>query len=278
MRRFVLLSLTIGSLIGLPRLADVFREKSIPSKSLPDGSDIAALSGRTENAPQSEAALLSVKKPLDPSSLAPQPAEMRAATPLSEDELVLAIKKELIRLGFYRGALSSHWGRLVRIAAYRFARQAGLDARNLRPTNELLQVLRSTKSNDAKSITKGASESTPLNMQLATLKPDGNSGAGVPVPQANTPAKASGDSYLPPWMPSSSDRSVANSGKFATGMAGVSQTAARGGNYKIRRVHISRHSRDSRREFATINSDRHYRRGRRVPSYLRNANFSWPGM
>jgi hypothetical protein len=138
----MLFFLTFAIMIGLPRLADKFRDGDprVPSLSNaradiqaeprdPTGRDIKGMD----------------MSPLV--SVALQPSEGSAAAadsqrvPATEKELILAIKKELARLGYYDGPATARWTKGVRLAVRHFVSRSGGSEKNGRPTLKLLAAL-----------------------------------------------------------------------------------------------------------------------------------------
>src|SRR5258706_327331 len=162
-RRLLLILLTITILIGLPRLADKFREDRISQKGKPTGTSPLGIAqqnpSKTESGPSlptgvnseapsasAQAIPVSLKtSDVQTSSKAETPRAGPASLPASEDELISAIQKELIRIGYYAGPFTGKWSKASRAAARSFARQANGHARHPKPTLKLLSTLQAAR-------------------------------------------------------------------------------------------------------------------------------------
>jgi len=155
MRTLLLLFLTIAILIGLPRLADRFREAPAETTLHSRGTqDTAVAKTGQESRPLSIYQAPAVKDAgAVPAPLPPvRPAlskPLDSSIPNSEPELISAISRELVRTGYYDGSPSARWSKKVRLAARRFSQSApsGLPYRT--PTQKLLLALRAAPSRTA---------------------------------------------------------------------------------------------------------------------------------
>jgi hypothetical protein len=209
MRLLWVVLLTIATLIGLPRLADNFREN--PANGTPSGNDAAnaARDGKptaaaARNLPGGADAGIAAKPSstrvvpvsLKPAELAPAGVSQVSALPASDDELISAIQRELMRLGYYDGPITIRWGKAVRAAARNFAREGGSRVRHPLPTIKLLLALQATKSEGSRvagrerptSDLTSAEPAHPAQVpNTVALRPDASQ---VPLRS---------DGYLPPW-------------------------------------------------------------------------------
>jgi hypothetical protein len=213
MRRLLLILLTITILIGLPRLADKFREDRISQKGKPTGTsplDIAQQNpSKTESGPSlpagvnsgapsaaAQAIPVSLKtSDVQTSSKAEAQRAGPASLPASEDELISAIQKELIRIGYYAGPITGKWSKASRAAARSFARQANRHARHPKPTLKLLSTLQAAQPGGKREAGRDSSE---LHLQSAEPAVSGE-GVTVKPPVESTRVGMQSDGYLPPW-------------------------------------------------------------------------------
>ncbi len=195
MRWFLLAIFTVATLIGLPRLADTLREDgdkdsgasraSSPGQSRPGTASpqVAAASiAKASSSRQLKFALHLAQNMSVASEGLPVPSK-RAG-------LVLAIKRELDRLGYYDGPMNGTWNRSARRAARRFVLVSKANA-DAEPGVQLLTALRA-----APPIARAKKLEVAENYQAS--KP-GYVPPTPPLPAAEYPAVAS-DDYLPPWQ------------------------------------------------------------------------------
>jgi hypothetical protein len=303
MRRFFLISLTITSILALPRIADRFREPRPEQKSKP--AQPAAGNTSSENhtqvaEPAHEAQSAAVNTQQLPAAnplavahspvLPDVPAAGAIEPPAPQEDIVIAIKRELSRLKLYDGPLSQYWNRPVRMAARKFVRQAGLRVRYGKPSQQLLRALESTKADPR---APAGVDAMRLDMQVTQSLPEAAEGAaGQPgSPDAAAPWIVS-NGYLPPWQEHGSadggDNKVARealAGEDAgRDKAGTDAAASQDAVPAIRR---SRHTARSRKRYRTARVYRQLRSRRafvglhswryRRPYYFSSANYGWGG-
>ncbi len=173
MRRLLLLFFTLVALIGLPRLADRFRDdraalgsrariasRSDDAKRSAASAEIAAAeaeaSGKAAPAKPFSVTLAPTRPPVEPISTAGSPA--------TQQQLVVAIQRRLNRLGFYNGEMNGKWTKRVRAAAHEFARKSAIRVKTPKPTLELLRALETAS---AKAEAGSNRDAPSLNMQVA---------------------------------------------------------------------------------------------------------------
>jgi hypothetical protein len=196
-RRLLLILFTIFALIGLPRLADRFRDTrtSLGNKSSGGANKASENEGRVASSaattaqPQEMGGATSV--PVAPFSVAlapetPAVAEEAAPAPATQEELVVAIKKQLSQLGLYSGEVSGRWTKHTRLAARKFARRYDFRGPTPKPTLELLRALETATAKEAKP------DGSRLNLQMAEKEP----APGLRKTEEATRHLAS--TYLPP--------------------------------------------------------------------------------
>ncbi len=220
MRPLLLIIFTVGMFIGLPRLADKFRDDRTAAAYAPvvgpaveasrDGQSkaggVPAVSSAAANSsaqsPVSgqpiQVAVRAAEVPLSPKTA---PA-VTAAHPLDEDELIPAIQKELTRLGYYDGPITPRWNRAVRAAVREFG-----GVRRPRPTQRLLSALQAAQ--PAKR-SEGRQQDQALKGETTDpVRPLPNYDRVVKVPASERQTVAQNDGYLPPWQ-AGSPRSAEN--------------------------------------------------------------------
>ncbi len=213
MRLLLIVLIMFGTLIGLPRLAAVFRtdgpavvrdaQTISPSNSSMDAQKTALVTAKVQ-----DSVVPPVPSPAtDSAASSPKPAEGPPAqialppAPANEVELIAAIERELSRLGLYEGPISPRWTGRARAAARRFAALGG-GADYRRPTFGLLAALRAFGSPGAKDARPLASKSLS---DEATARRSRTAlalqGPGLTVPASMQPKAAAAESsgYLPPW-------------------------------------------------------------------------------
>ncbi len=150
MRALLLIVLTISIIIGLPRLADRFRDapprRDLRSTELPspdfakpgldDRSSSSQNTGIIESANAAPVALQAIPP------IAPKRNDGQYA-PLGEAELIAAIQSELFRIGYYAGPPAKTWSRPLRLAARRYSENGGRSIDYRVPSLKLLNSLRS---------------------------------------------------------------------------------------------------------------------------------------
>lgn len=206
MRALFLILLVIGLLIGLPRLADRFRDSSAsrvvagtgPAIGQRDAAPIRPAPGPQMAGPGANSAtapLLPVAlKPATPPIAGPQ---VEPPPPTNEDELIAAIQKELARLGYYEGPVTTRWTKAARAAARSFLKRTGIRSRRPAPTFELLASLRAAKSDRPQEAKRASSDSVVPTVVPSRPQSPSNAVA-MPVDARETGSKTEG--YLPPWM------------------------------------------------------------------------------
>jgi peptidoglycan hydrolase-like protein with peptidoglycan-binding domain len=110
--------------------------------------------------------------------------------PATEQELIAAIQRELVRLGYYNGPITTRWNGGVRAAARKFT-----GARRPIPAQGLLMALRAVKP-EAKPNATG--QRSVLNLQSAQDLLNGRAPAAAGSPTLEQGGVLS-DGYLPPW-------------------------------------------------------------------------------
>jgi hypothetical protein len=213
MRRLLLILFTIAVLIGLPRLANEFRQDAASPALGPSGT-LSGTASREEQADgkrprASAAALQNNGTPFRPPSavalsVSLKPADVPAANngaaalmPANQGELVSAIQKELKRLGYYDGPIGVTWSRPVRVAARNFTRHFEGRVRNPWPTVKFLEALRAIHPEGAREVNRDVPQ---LNLQTAEpVRSPPRDKAAIAIPADMTSSSAEGDSYLPPW-------------------------------------------------------------------------------
>ncbi len=145
MRPILLVFLTVVIVIGLPRLADRFRDGNLRAPSTANAR--ADMQADSEGAAHAEGRAVTVPPPFVPVALQPPLSGGAAALPVpaTQKELVVAIKKELTRLGYYDGPVTPRWSKGVRLAARRFFRQSRGDGETTLPSVKLLAALQSSQ-------------------------------------------------------------------------------------------------------------------------------------
>ncbi|MGA7327217.1 MAG: putative peptidoglycan binding domain-containing protein [Rhodomicrobium sp.] len=231
MRWFLLAVFTVATLIGLPRLADTFRENGDKDSGASRASSPSQSHPGTASPQEAAASLAKASLPgLVKAALHPAQDTSVASeglpVPSKRTALVLAIKRELDRLGYYDGALNGAWNRSARRAARRFIAVSKANA-DAEPGVQLLTALRA-----APRIAKAKKLEVAENYQAS--KP-GYVPPTAPLPAAEYPTVAS-DDYLPPWQ-------RRNSPATAPQRSGDEAGAAEESRPHTRRAHRSRHRR-----------------------------------
>lgn len=186
MHPFVLVVCTIAALVVLPRLANHFREPRqdiIASLQAPREMAVKALPAVPASFPSS------VEDPVAVMAIAAAPKAKEephryAAPPVpaTEQELIAAIQRELVRLGYYNGPITTRWNGGVRAAARKFT-----GARRPIPAQGLLMALRAVKP-EAKPNATG--QRSVLNLQSAQDLLNGRAPASSRQPYAGTRRRA----------------------------------------------------------------------------------------
>jgi hypothetical protein len=183
-RPVILIICTVAVLIGLPRLAVYFREPKhfglildAPGKRTADVRRTAAPPANGL-APASNA----VKEPVVQANSA------TPSLPASEADLIVAIQRELARIGYYGGPITTGWTEGVRDAVRKFS---GLG--RTKPSQQLLIALRAAKPEFQGNV---ARQGATLNLQAAQDLINGR----IPATLVDTPEEGLlSEGYLPPW-------------------------------------------------------------------------------
>ncbi len=253
MRPLILIASTIAALIVLPRLADNFRE---PQPKLTGNASVERLSDKGAGhasssgvAASEPASVQAVPVSLKNKEASPRGAVVAPAVPASEDELIVAIQKELARLGYYDGPITARWTNGVRSAVRRFT-----GTKRSKPSQRLLAALQAAKPEPKRSVRR---DGPTLNLQTAEGQPGGKAQETVfnisPAPGVLS------DGYLPPWQ-----ELRGKDPQHAATRSGEPQART-----KRRRSAEAGPVRKSRRSYAR------HERGRRK-SMFANARYSWP--
>ncbi len=165
-----------------------------------------------------------------------------AATPATQEQLVVAIKKRLNRLGFYDGEINGKWTKRVRAAAHEFARQSAIRVKTPKPTLELLRALETAS---AKAEAKSNRDGPRLNMQVAEHGP-AHTGWDAQTYSSRWAGKISHEAISP----------VAASSNVARETRASSKKTKRRHVAKRNRVTSLNHSRRHRRHYASGTSER----------------------
>lgn len=305
MRRLLLTLFTIATLIGLPRLADRFREVRVSD----NGNGEGALPAKVGQQPrvESEPSAKSSAPNLQAGQSAPQAIPVSLKSPeaqaqpksalqgagqsplqLSDEEVIAAIQKELVRLGYYDGAVNGKWNRGSRAAARAFARHESGRARNQRPTLKLLAVLQAAQPEGKHEV-----EREP-DLHLQSAEPAAQSRApndtSIPIPE---PARvtAQSDGYLPPWEKEGTTApqrvSASSEDVLRPAPALPSSRSVTKEDAQTREERHSRNARNSGRRrhrfVRAARERRNYASYRGSGIWIRrrsfgNSNFSWPGL
>jgi hypothetical protein len=294
MRRLLLLIFAAAMLIGLPRVADRFREanSSLSSGTVVTGTKVPM--PRPDAAPEAVPADL---KPKAAATLSTQPVQvsMRAGAasglsssasvtprrPTTDDELIAAIQKELKRLGYYDGPVVNRWTRSARAAAQEFS---GIG--RPRPTAKLLASLQTAQPGKLRENGKNSVPESRTFEVLEQLPKDPHPRTALPeTPVVAPEIAAPSDGYLPPWeRPASSryqlakqteDKLSGGPGLRALRNRDEIKAIEEEGRSEIRkRVSRRRQRVRARRYYTSFGETRVLiRRG-----YFRTASFDWPGL
>jgi hypothetical protein len=173
-----------------------------------------------------------------------------ASLPDNEEERIVAIKRELKRLGLYQGPMTPVWGDDARKAARKFTRVKS------KPSQRLLAALRAANAGPARN-SEGRGEQVSKRQVQRKLAEAPS--AALPAPKEDVAS----DGYLPPWpMVRGRDLQTAQNRSWNGGGA-VARVSARPA-----RAH--RRKRETSTRLASA------RRTRR--NMFANASFSWPGL
>ncbi len=183
-RSVILIICTVAVLLGLPRLAVYFREPQQFGMMLGSPGDRVADFKRVP-APGSNASaptLSTTKQPVVQTGLA------TSSLPANEADLIVAIQRELARIGYYGGPITTAWTEDVRSAIRKVS-----GSTRTQPSQQLLMALRATKPDIKSNVTqKGAT----LNLQAAQDLINGR----VPATRVDSPEDGLlSEGYLPPW-------------------------------------------------------------------------------
>jgi len=268
MRRLMIIASMISALIGLPRLADKFRDPQDAKNTLaqpPSPSHIEPSLPEERLVQAIQVVQVFQGIPLTPLP-APMPVALTpsepdksqaAKLPLSDEDVIREIQRHLIRLGRYDGPVTDKWGRDVRAAARRFSRHAGLPHRHVKPTLELLQALKAT---DSDGLQQDSNETPERNQQFSAT-------------DISEPAEPSRE-YLPPWT--RDDKSVGNVSAETAAIQPeqVEQTKPAA----VINSEGSKHQKKKRyarvRKTVRYAARRSYRSYR--PTFAQGGNFAWP--
>ncbi|MBI4723709.1 MAG: hypothetical protein HY765_01420 [Rhodomicrobium sp.] len=197
----------------------------------------------------------------------------------NRDELVLAIKKELIRLGYYEGPVTSIWTKAAQASARRFIHHTGSRVPRPQPTIELLTALQAAqpivkrKAGRPKAQLERQELPASAHPALTRKTVRNNPAATVENPQPGT----TGGDYLPPWVSKKADPGplIPSGGRADTGSAaGAHGKSARASHRAHRRRHrLARPSR-GRRSYTRYREKPQW--GRR--STVASAGFAWQGL
>jgi hypothetical protein len=238
LRPLLLVSLTISVMIGMPRLVRVFRAPPAipdqPSK-VPGGPGAAqapvppvispaAEPVRPAEPPQAIEVIPAALQPAQPPAVTEASSPLREEqaspppAPLTEEELIQAIQKELIRLELYHGPVTGRWTRGARHAARLFVRSTGGHDRRPQPSPALLAALQAAKTAQRQSVAINVSPDEPPTRHTPAVPP----APATPPAKAESKPASRGEDYLPPWMTGrSSDAASAEGGETHQVPAGL---------------------------------------------------------
>ncbi|MFZ1108841.1 MAG: putative peptidoglycan binding domain-containing protein [Rhodomicrobium sp.] len=181
---------TVAALVSLRPVSDLFREQEhaavanafIETPANPPPKTSQAFAPRIGATSAMSLTADSAIKPRE----AGRDGASAASLPGGEEERIVAVKKELKRLGLYNGPMTPVWGEDARKAARKFTRV------NSKPSQRLLADLHAANAVPARSSESGAEQSTNRKVRRKLAE----------APAAAIPAPADGlvsDGYLPPW-------------------------------------------------------------------------------
>lgn len=184
MRPMILIICTVAVLLGLPRLAVYFREPKH------FGLMLDAPGNRVNNVKRTPAPASTAVAPASDAEKGPvvQANSATPSLPASEADLIVAIKQELARIGYYGGPITERWTEDVRDAVREFS-----GSRRTKPSQQLLTALRAAKPKFQGNVTR---QGATLNLQAAQDLINGR----IPATLVDTPEEGLlSEGYLPPW-------------------------------------------------------------------------------
>ena len=246
MHPFVLVFCIIAALIVLPRLANLFRQ---PEDTAPTLSEQKA-----KIEPGDRGSLIVATKPVGqgafPVTVKTAEAPLTSSVSLipdGEDELIMAIQKELTRLGYYDGPVTKKWNGNVRGAVRKFT-----GSRRSRPSQGLLIALRAAKPPVPQNVVH---LSTRFDLKSAEEQLNGKTPAVTFSPSPKEGVLS--DGYLPPWE--------------SHWKKGTQTAQGASGELQQNPVHVASRKRERLARAAAA------KRARRQRSAFSPSNFSWPG-
>ncbi len=216
MRAVILALCTAVVLVGLPRLAVFFRGPQEVGKVniLTDGPR-----KREAEVKHASEFLAAMKKPVV------QRASVASPLPANDGELIVAIEKEMARIGVYDGPITSAWTDRVRGAVRKFTGSGRTP-----PSVELLNSLRAAKPAMREAVVR---QGATMNLQAAQDVLNGRIPPVVIVapPEEGIPS----DGYLPPWNALRAKELAQSLPAVNKGAALTVQIAAQSGRVESRR-------------------------------------------